>query len=30
LSNDSGGQRTRDITKAVCAAVIGSGIMAVQ
>jgi hypothetical protein len=29
-SNDSGGQRTRDITKAVCAAVIGSGVMAVQ
>ncbi|MFW2405853.1 MAG: LamG domain-containing protein, partial [Gammaproteobacteria bacterium] len=29
-SDNSGGQRTRDITKAVCAAVIGSGIMAVQ
>jgi len=29
-SNNSGAQRTRDITKAVCAAVIGSGIMAVQ
>lgn len=29
-SDDSGGQRTEDITKAVCAAVIGSGIMAVQ
>jgi len=29
-SNNSGGERTEDITKAVCAAVIGSGIMAVQ
>jgi len=29
-SDNSDGQRTRDITKAVCAAVIGSGIMAVQ
>ncbi|NND37585.1 MAG: LamG domain-containing protein [Gammaproteobacteria bacterium] len=29
-SDNSGGQRTRDITKAVCAAVIGSGVMAVQ
>ncbi len=29
-SDDSGGERTEDITKAVCAAVIGSGIMAVQ
>ena len=29
-SDNSGGQRTRDITKAVCAAVIGSGIMVVQ
>ena len=29
-SDNSGGQRTRDITKAVCAAVTGSGIMAVQ
>jgi hypothetical protein len=29
-SNNSGGERTQDITKAVCAAVIGSGIMAVQ
>ncbi len=29
-SDDSGGERTEDITKAVCAAVIGSGVMAVQ
>jgi len=29
-SDDSNGERTEDIAKAVCAAVIGSGIMAVQ
>ena len=29
-SDNSNGERTEDITKAVCAAVIGSGIMAVQ
>ncbi|MFQ5635015.1 MAG: LamG-like jellyroll fold domain-containing protein, partial [Gammaproteobacteria bacterium] len=29
-SDNSGGERTQDIAKAVCAAVIGSGVMAVQ